>query len=200
MRKEIVWPIFLALVLFAVIYTQRQLKTVIEDPSKMGELPFAADEPDPAAPLPPSEAGESAPDTSMADAQNAAVTPPPAPMVEPNPEERKLQQTFETARIAFQKKNELKQATDQELHHTPELMIKAAQELGAVVELEAEITGYPEAFSNFYLACSRDEATFTAIRAQCLEKYMLRQNMTEQERTAFLAQFPEPVVKIYQAF
>lgn len=188
MRKEVVWPVFLAIILGVVIYSQRQLREMADDPSKMSHLPFGEE--------PSSEPSEDlkATESPPQNVQQTETSASPLPASETPPI---LKEAFARAQEAFHKKAELAAASAKDMHHTPELVILAAQEFGAVVELDAAHPEASAAFESFYQTCARDEEVISVIRVQCLQRYVLRQK--ESEREAILSQFPEAIVRLYRA-
>ncbi len=213
MRKEIVWPICLAFILAAVMYSQRRLKDMAEDPSQMGLLPFSEEEPGEVREGEEGAESASSPDENgdgssehlnggmEAGDESAAAggSAGPTPISDPVLARETVQRALKEANVAFQKREALAAASPEELHQTPELIRYAADQLGRVVELEAQYPGLKASFVEFYLSCARDEKSITVIRAQCLEKYMVQPSLSEKEKEDVLHELPETVVRLFRA-
>ena len=132
-----------------------------------------------------------------AEVTNTAESAPVAAAEEPVRE--KIQENFQVAREAFQKKAEIAKAKPEEVHHMPRPTLDAARRLGEIAELEAQHPEQAESFREFYLECARDTDTITVIRAQCLDKYLKIAKLDAAAQKQFVRAFPEEVVRLYEA-
>ncbi|WP_141732896.1 hypothetical protein [Oligoflexus tunisiensis] len=142
---------------------------------------------------PPAEPAQKAKTTAAVEPDPVASTQVEEPVAE------KIQENFQVAREAFQKKDVIAKSKTEEVHHMPRPTLEAARRLGEIAELEAQHPEQAESFREFYLECARDTDTITVIRAQCLDKYVKVSKMDSAGQKQFVRDFPEEVVRLYEA-
>jgi hypothetical protein len=142
----------------------------------------------------PAESAVEAVETPAAVPAPAADEPEKEPVVL-----EKIQENFQTAREAFQKKDVIARSKPEEVHHMPKPTLDAARRLGEIAELEIQHPEQAESFRDFYLECARDTDTITVIRAQCLDKYVKISKMDAASQKQFVRDFPEEVVRLFEA-
>lgn len=121
--------------------------------------------------------------------------PTPSPKIEttPKPTPRRSEVPFAEQFKTLPRKEEIKKASKDELHHGPPGLARSAQALGDVMsKLKSDPSQIPAGIA-FYERCARDNDILTSVRAVCFR------NLKHFSKNVSDSSFPEDVVRISES-
>ncbi len=192
MRRPLLLTVIVAVALILVFISQARLQKFVKEGQLSEEaVPPAANEASTAS------ASEQA-EPSM---QNAEQGPQEASAEKTteseSPKEKVMAALLET-RNSFRTRENTAREVKADPHSTPPSIMNAASKLADLLELEQQYPQFKNDFQTFYVECAKDAKVITVTRVQCLEKYFLSRQATDEEKEQILKDMPPIVQRLYR--